>query len=235
VEKVNSFYDAKVEELEKHLALLTESVVTSLRERQEGERLESTRQDRASDDGGSETISPFPPASRKKQQKSIHKKIPSVDWRDLVARITGKTSTSIPAEEVPQAVLDVDELYADDLDSVLRKSQVKMIAEADSIQRALVDQYRTAKLLHNFALMNYTGFVKIVKKHDKSLPHRKGRFKALTQAANICGEGLVVEQLSQRIELRYAHWFCDGNSREANAQLLPKKGDGLDQDWSQLR
>jgi SPX domain protein involved in polyphosphate accumulation len=83
--------------------------------------------------------------------------------------------------------------------------------------------------------MNYTGVVKIVKKHDKSLPHRKGHFKALTQPSSICGEGNVVEQLAQRIEKKYANWFCDGNMREAYAQLLPKKGDGLDTDWSQLR
>jgi hypothetical protein len=229
VEKVNSFYDSKVEELEKLLALLTENVVASLREKHEGEN-----QDRAPDDVGSDSISPLPPSSRKKKQKNVHTRIPSVDWRDLMARITGKSATS-SLEELPQAVLDVDELYTDDPDSVLRKSQVKMIAEADSIQRALVDQYRTAKLLHNFALMNYTGFVKIVKKYDKSLPHRKGRFKSLVQPSNICGEGNVVEKLAQRIEKKYANWFCDGNMREAYAQLLPKKGDGLDTDWSQLR
>ena len=125
----------------------------------------------------------------------------------------------------PQKLLDVDELDGDDPDSLARdKHEVKKIAVADSIQRALVDQYRTAQLLKNFAIMNYTGFIKIVKKHDKQLPLRKGRFKALTQASNICNEGKAVENLAERLELRYANWFCDGNHREAHAQLLPKRG-----------
>ena len=137
---------------------------------------------------------------------------------------------------VHRPVFNIDELDGDSPDALVRdKTEVKKIAEADSIQRALVDQYRSSKLLHNFAIMNYTGFVKIVKKHDKTLPDRKGKFKTLTEAHNICDEGSAVEKLSQKIELRYANWFCDGNSREAIARLLPKRGDGLETDWSQLR
>ena len=33
----------------------------------------------------------------------------------------------------------------------------------------------------------------------------------------------------------YSKWFCDGDVREAQAQMLPKRGDGLLMDWTQLR
>ena len=116
-----------------------------------------------------------------------------------------------------------------------KKKKAAHIREAESIQRALVDQYRTGKLLHNFAIMNYTGFVKIVKKHDKVNPEHKGKYKKLIDAKNVCNEGKAVEALEDRLELLYASWFCDGNRSEAIAQLLPKKGDSLEMDWSQLR
>mmetsp|Transcript_29503 Transcript_29503/g.81084 ORF Transcript_29503/g.81084 Transcript_29503/m.81084 type:complete len:913 (-) Transcript_29503:29-2767(-) len=114
-------------------------------------------------------------------------------------------------------------------------NMVDRIREAESIQRAIVDLYRTAKLLQNYAIMNYTGFVKIVKKHDKTNPDDKGKFKSLIQPSNICNEGKAVEALAQRLEHYYSIWFCNGNRREARAQMLPKRGDGLEMDWGQLR
>lgn len=38
-----------------------------------------------------------------------------------------------------------------------------------------------------------------------------------------------------RQEKIYSKWFCDGDLREAQAQMLTKKGDGLMMDWTQLR
>ena len=52
---------------------------------------------------------------------------------------------------------------------------------------------------------------------------------------NVCDEGKTVEQLIDRMERLYANWFCDRNLNEARAQMLPKKGDSLQMDWSQLR
>jgi len=109
------------------------------------------------------------------------------------------------------------------------------IKETESIQRALVDQYRQGKLLHNFVIMNYTGFVKIVKKHDKTFPEYKNKYKNTIKHTNVCNDGREVGELTEQMENLYAAWFCDGNVREARAQLLPKKGDGLQMDWSQLR
>ena len=108
--------------------------------------------------------------------------------------------------------------------------------EIESIRRALIDSYRTAKLLNNFAIMNYTGFVKIVKKYDKTFPpERRGRYQNDIQPANICDEGLSVDALATRMEVLYSHWFCDKNINEARAQMMIKKADGLEMDWSQLR
>jgi len=225
-----------LEELEKRLSLLTENVIQSVKEK---------HQEAAKKSGDPIPISPGPAGTTENSHHAKHPSKPSVDWRELISRITRKQSSAVSDPERSgddrkwQAVADVDELDeldADDPDQLLRdKSAIKKIAEADSIQRALVDHYRQAKLLHNYAIMNYTGFVKIAKKHDKTLKERKGRYKTLTQGSNICDEGNAVEKLAQRLEMRYANWFCDGNRREAYAQLLPKRGDGLEADWSQLR
>eukprot|EP00611_Tribonema_gayanum_P031000 TRINITY_DN879_c0_g7_i1.p1 TRINITY_DN879_c0_g7~~TRINITY_DN879_c0_g7_i1.p1 ORF type:complete len:710 (+),score=202.63 TRINITY_DN879_c0_g7_i1:218-2347(+) len=43
------------------------------------------------------------------------------------------------------------------------------IRETESLQRAMSDIYRDLTLLRNFAILNYTGCVKILKKHDKKL------------------------------------------------------------------
>lgn len=95
--------------------------------------------------------------------------------------------------ETPQVTFS---LMEDDHDSPLKESQLK---ESDSIQRAMTDIYRTAKLLHNFAILNYTGFVKIVKKHDKIFKEYKGKYKSLIEASNVCNEGMDVEKLSDKM------------------------------------
>lgn len=133
-------------------------------------------------------------------------------------------------------IFGVEEYFSDDDEpSRDKEKDDKAVAEVDSIKRALIDQYRTAKLLHNFAILNYTGFVKIVKKHDKSLPENKGRFKALVEPANLFNEGKEVDMLATKYEQYFADWFCEGDIRAAHAQMLPKRGDGLEMDWSQLR
>lgn len=140
------------------------------------------------------------------------------------------------------------------------------IRESDSIQRAMTDIHRRSKLLSNFAIMNATGFIKIVKKFDKSFPLRKGMMKDVNKKGFICDDGNGIATLSdkmvsdihqtcfnnitaKKVQLRltfvvllfafqeklFAKWFCDGNITEARSVLLPKIGDGLDMDWSQLR
>jgi len=116
-----------------------------------------------------------------------------------------------------------------------QKESDERIRESDSVQRALVDQYRTNKLLHNFSIMNYTGFIKIIKKHDKTFPQYKGNYKDVVNNSSVCNNGNELVVLEQKMETLYADWFCGGDLREARAQMLPKRGDGLEMDWSQLR
>lgn len=226
-----------MEEIEKRLSLLTENVVSSLREKhQAAERSKVPEHIAEADETALLESTPLQTGSSAAHGKE-HDKKPSMDWGDFVARLRRKSSSSDDEKDpkFSQSLLDVDALDGDTELHHGDSKLVKQIAEADSIQRALVDQYRTAKLLHNFAIMNYTGFVKIAKKHDKMLPNRKGHFNELLKGSKICNEGLAVEKLAARLERKYANWFCDGNLREAYAQLLPKRGDGLETDWSQLR
>ena len=109
------------------------------------------------------------------------------------------------------------------------------VAKAESTRRSLVDQYRVAKLLQNYAMMNVTGFVKIIKKFDKTVPAEKGRFKKTVESHHMLNDAKAVETLSNKYEKYYANWFCNGDMREAKAQMLVKRGDGLDMDWSQLQ
>mmetsp|Transcript_87128 Transcript_87128/g.177589 ORF Transcript_87128/g.177589 Transcript_87128/m.177589 type:complete len:717 (+) Transcript_87128:334-2484(+) len=123
-----------------------------------------------------------------------------------------------------------DEDYEDDPDW-----DHEDVAKAESIKRSLVDQYRIAKLLQNYAMMNVTGFVKIIKKFDKTIPLQSGRFQSALESQAMLNDARAVERLSMRYEEIYAHWFCTSDMREAKAQMLVKRGDGLDMDWSQLR
>jgi hypothetical protein len=110
--------------------------------------------------------------------------------------------------------------------------------EAESIKRALADLYRWAKLLTNYSILNYTGFVKIIKRHDKNFPSEKDKFRNIFGSSTTIytfSSSVDAEKLCEHMEMIYAQWFCKGNRREAAVKILPKKGDGLDMDWSQLR
>jgi hypothetical protein len=127
-----------------------------------------------------------------------------------------------------------NEYDSDDDDFGKGQAEKDKSKEADSIKRALTDMHRRVKLLSNFAIINSTGFVKIVKKFCKQFPDKKDEYKEIKDGF-ICGEGARVERLSSKMEQHYANWFCGGDETEARSLLLPKKGDGLDMDWSQLR
>jgi len=132
-------------------------------------------------------------------------------------------------------LIDISDEIEEAEDETNKIKTFEAIRESDSVQRAMTDLHRRSKLLSNFAIMNSTGFIKIVKKYDKAFPSRKGEFKEITSNGFICNDGKDVSSLSDKMERQFAKWFCDGNITEARSLLLPKKGDGLDMDWSQLR
>jgi EXS family/SPX domain len=229
VHKVNTFYKNKIEELEEQLVYLRESVQPT-KDGQGHRRLS----DELSTELDEDTATPLISSGSRKSVPS-----PIVLVRKI-ASWTHPKLRRLERERKQNQILMVDPLFPadkiDDDETSLDDETLKKLREAESVQRALVDYYRTAKLLQNFVIMNYTGFVKIVKKHGKTLPIGKaGKYKDLVRASNICNEGKDVEILVNRMEKLYAAWFCDKSLSEARAQILIKKGDGLEMDWSQLR
>lgn len=229
---VNAFYNQKVEQLEGQVAYLKESVAHI---RQPSELLQVPPPEVLKEDDS--TVA----ADNRETPILTHRKHVSnpIDFaKAYFSSQIRKQRSESDSSQSPRPLLSTSLLTSDD-DVFVQSSDANTSAkvrEAESIQRALVDNYRTAKLLQNFAIMNYTGFVKIVKKHDKTFPkYRKGRYKNDIKVSNICHEGKVVDALAARMEQLYANWFCDRNVSEARAQMLTKKGDGLEMDWSQLR
>ncbi|KAG1684111.1 hypothetical protein DVH05_011855 [Phytophthora capsici] len=97
----------------------------------------------------------------------------------------------------------------------------------ESLKNSLVELHRLLNLLHNFALLNYTGFVKILKRYDKitSFPaDQREEHKTKLQTFEFAKAQLCSELLKQ-LEQSFAKWFCDGNTTVAVATLMTKKED----------
>jgi len=98
--------------------------------------------------------------------------------------------------------------------------------ERASCMRASVELFRNLQHLTNFCILNYTGFVKICKKHDKSVPSHMKLWKARLEAELEPLPFVVLEglgSLTQQLEQGYADAFCDGNLQMAKAALLMRK------------
>jgi hypothetical protein len=217
IDKVNSFYNRKLADSQGRLDLLKESVSQLY-----SKTVIDAEVAQQADDEYLET-----PLVRNRKRSYV---------QDAVEKIQKRSSQLIQrTHNISTEKITVEEEVDDGTEKGLKPEKIKMSREVESIQRALLDLYRRDKLLQNFAIMNYTGFIKIVKKHDKTLKDRKGRYKKAIRAESICNEGKAVEKLAESMENLYANWFCDRNLSEARAQLLPKRGDGLEMDWSQMR
>lgn len=107
-----------------------------------------------------------------------------------------------------------------------------------SMRRALQTLYREMLLINNFAILNFTGVIKITKKAKKQLgsaevvtlgpdgtPQCVQR-PPLPELANVWmeqhkfNEGQDVRLLLKRVEQLYAQWFSDGNLHVATGELL---------------
>ena len=241
--KVVSFYYTQLQELQGRLEFVVESI---FRDQAVG-KVSNNVDGEDGNDLDSSMISPFP--SQQRRSSSVGEKV-----EELITQLTesvrsigqkqenSKRHGNIALDARPKRasnrqmgnVLKVkgatDEDNEDDPDW-----DHEDIAKAESIRRSLVDQYRVAKLLQNYAMMNVTGFVKIIKKFDKTVPSESGRFKRALESRRMLNDAKAVETLSNKYEQYYANWFCNGDMREAKAQMLVKRGDGLDMDWSQLQ
>jgi SPX domain/EXS family len=208
--RVNSFYDHKLDELNQRVAYLKESAA-------------QLQKNKADDPGESQNTPDY-------QESPLIQSKTSGIGHALMSRLKLPGFKHREPLEPVSALLET--LNEDSQTMSMPKGNIR---EAESIQRALEDHYRSATLLHNYVVMNYTGFVKIVKKFDKTLTKKKGKYKVVIQKENICDDGRGVEALIARMEVLYANWFCDRNINAARAQMLTKRNDGLDMDWSQLR
>jgi len=79
--------------------------------------------------------------------------------------------------------------------------------EVESVKRAIIDLHRRSKLLENFAIMNTTAFVHIVKKFDSILIEHRGRFSLLGNDDNICGGGIQASSLCEKMVCFYPTSF----------------------------
>lgn len=169
---MNTFYFERVEELESRLKVLVESVV---------------------EEYGTKGT----PAVHRRKMSIVEKMVYRIE-RTVKHENSASFSDSnehkpvhIAHESAIDPFIDDPVLSGEDYSDKLKAS--------DSIQRAMTDMYRTAKLLHNFAIMNYTGFVKIVKKHDKTFTEYKGKFKKFTVESEVCNGGKNVAKLEERM------------------------------------
>ena len=228
IQRVNQFYQSQLQELQHRLEFL-KNIVQELQQKSDKSNTTTTKNNNnldeetpatTQDDDHWMTVMESTPLISSKRKKAL-------PWVTGHRRHPSSTTTEAGAF-----------LFQDSNNDDVQDLQ-RYYREAESIQRALVDQYRIAKLLLNFAIMNYTGFVKIVKKYEKIMStivkKAPPRYQQAIQPNNICNEGQVVEQLASQLEQVYANWFCERNVSEARAQMLPKKGDSLEMDWSQLR
>lgn len=107
-------------------------------------------------------------------------------------------------------------------------------ATQESLKNSLVELHRLLNLLNNFALLNYTGFVKILKKHDKmfpSLPSLRREHKIRLQRYAFA-EARECRDLLRQVEQLFADLFCEGNRSVAIATLMTKKEDFVN--WAHI-
>jgi len=249
LKKVVSFYYTKVQELQGTLEFIVESV-----HRDQGmgkvsyDVDDEDGADVASSERGGVIISPFPSHRRKKSSMGEKAEELIMQLTGSVRSIGHKNENSRNNRKVPldmksqkRRFLKETDMNNTNISGAIEDDEDDLdwdhedLAKAESIRRSLVDQYRGAKLLQNYAMMNVTGFVKINKKFDKTVPSEKGRFKRALESQHMLNDAKAVETLSNRYEKYYANWFCNDDMREAKAQMLLKRGDGLDMDWSQLQ
>lgn len=94
---------------------------------------------------------------------------------------------------------DADNMTSNNPKKCAKVKAFEAMRESDSVQRAMIDLHRRSKLLNNFAIMNSTGFIKIVKKFDKTFPLRKGLFKEISSNGFICNDGTEISTLSEKM------------------------------------
>ena len=93
---------------------------------------------------------------------------------------------------------------------------------AESIKQGAVALFRDLSLLENYTMLNYTAFVKIVKKHDKMLHRRLSeKVMPIVSASPFCRAELA-HSLLKGVEVFFSEIFCNGERRVARSALMMK-------------
>ena len=229
--KVNNFYHEKSNEISQRIDILIESVPKKKEKKPPPHRRTHSLEHWIS--------KKFGPMIHGNQLRSVVVKVASDKTKnkhpsqDLLPDIEDVFQESFNEEDEDEG-LKVDTQVVEDNNKKrknIQKEELDRVKKLDSIQRAITDIYRTSKLLHNYCILNYTGFSNITRLYDRTFIQYKGKLKD-----RVCEDyGAQTEQMSSKLEQMYSHWFCEGDILEAKAQMLPKHGDGLLMDWSQMR
>ena len=94
---------------------------------------------------------------------------------------------------------------------------------AESINRGTITLFRDLSLLENYTMLNYTAFVKILKKHDKMLRRRSSeRMQPVIGGSQFC-RAEQAHALLAGVEAFFAATFCNGERRIARSTLMMKQ------------
>ena len=96
-----------------------------------------------------------------------------------------------------------------------------------SSKRAYADLYRNMCYLENYCILNYTGVVKILKKHDKINPHYRTMKPMVVQLREFSHfpSYVALEEMKRQHQRLYGTVFCGGDNDIARAELLLKRND----------
>jgi len=96
--------------------------------------------------------------------------------------------------------------------------------ERELIETTLIRLNREMTLLENYCIINYTGFIKILKKHDKLMPSRPLRPALLPQLEHShFFQHQRLEAIKKEVTAIFADVFCNRDKQQAAAMLLPKR------------
>jgi len=91
-----------------------------------------------------------------------------------------------------------------------------------ALAKAVQELYRGLNLLKNFRILNFTGLVKILKKHDKNSSYPLSKEILPIIQACYFFRSPILEQFLERVEALYVSTFCGGDRKSGMEVLRPR-------------
>jgi hypothetical protein len=215
IAKMDTFYNDVVDDLQSQLAILQTQAKTTeelgkAKRRERSSRKKKTSMDRVSfQSNGSHDGNNVAPSSSSSSSSSTF----STKRNNLYPVVHQSSASSALAR-------DIESIR--DMDSPSREA----LALASS-KRAYADLYRNMCYLENYCILNYTGIVKIIKKHDKINPQWR-KMKPMVSSIRQHGHFpsyVGLEEIKRQHQSLYGNVFCGGDKDIARAELLLKRDD----------